>query len=79
MSNSDQKSKVGCGFHTNTCRRGCLHRAMVRDYHDQRDARDALRESEPYLQHEDEDFDAECPRVTFKMWLQGYWRSSESA
>jgi hypothetical protein len=48
---------------------------MVDQYHDQRDARDALRESEAFYQHEDEDFNREVPQVTFKMWLQGYWEN----
>lgn len=65
--------KGGCGFKTRSCRRGCLHRQMIEDYFDQRDARDALRESEHYMQHEDYEFNAEIPQVTFKMWLQGYW------
>lgn len=56
------------------CRRDCLHRYMVTAYHDQRDARDMLRESERFVQHEDEEFEREQPQVTFKMWLEGYWR-----
>lgn len=68
------------------CHRGCLHRVMVEAYYDQRDARDALRESDQpvppqwaygsgatYSQLEDEDFDAAVPRVTFREWLKSYW------
>lgn len=39
-------------------------------YRDARDAREKARESEPYLQHEDEDFDREHPPLTFKAVLQ---------
>ena len=56
------------------CRRDCLHRDMVSQYHDQRDARDALRETEMYMQHEDVEFEKEFPPVHFKQWLKGFWR-----
>ena len=50
-------------------------------YRDARDARDALRESEPYLQHEPEDFNREHPWLSFKAVLQneegrGPWPTS---
>lgn len=63
-----------CSPEMKGCRKECLHRQMVREYYDQRDARDALRESEAYMQYEDEDFDAKITRVLFKDWLIGYWR-----
>jgi len=47
---------------------------MVSQYHDQRDARDALRETEMYMQHEDVEFEKEFPPVHFKQWLKGFWR-----
>lgn len=65
-------------------RRWCSadHAQLVGDYRDQRDARDALRESAEtvpaafafggdvaYYQLEDDDFNAAVPVVTFKDWL----------
>ena len=60
-------------------RRWCsaAHLALVGEYRDARDARDALRESEPYLQHEPAEFDAEVPPVLFKDWLIGHARPRE--
>ena len=59
-----------------------FHAALVQGYRDQRDARDALRESgqvapawvaggDPVsmYQLEDDDFDQAYPRVTFRDWL----------
>jgi hypothetical protein len=43
----------------------------VQEYHDARDARDALREAGECLQMEDDDFKAVYPPVTFKDWLIG--------
>lgn len=73
-----------CSPGMKACRRDCLHRAMVREYHDQRDAREALRESGAlapsafsygaqvsYSQLEDEDFAQAVPPVTFRSWLEG--------
>jgi hypothetical protein len=42
---------------------------MVHEYHDARDARDSLRESEFCMQMEDSDFAEAVPVVTFKQWL----------
>lgn len=47
---------------------------MIEWYYDQRDAREALRESGEYMRHEDYEFDEERPKVTFKIWLMNYWR-----
>lgn len=47
------------------------HAALVGGYRDQRDARDALRESGECMQMEDDDFDAAYPPVHFKAWLIG--------
>lgn len=65
-------------------RRHCsrAHAALVCDYRDQRDAREALRESgapatvdgAAYYQLEDDDFDQLVPRVTFKDWLVAHAR-----
>jgi len=73
-----------------SCHTACLHREMVQAYYDQRDARDALRESDvpvpashaygsaaTFMQLEDDDFDAAVPRVTFKMWLEQHARVRE--
>jgi hypothetical protein len=66
------------------CRRDCLHRALVREYRDAADAREALRESATpapssvpgaghsglaMYQLEREEFDAHVPPVLFKDWL----------
>jgi hypothetical protein len=40
-------------------------------YRDARDARDALRQSGPYLQHEDDDFDREHPKVLLRDVMVG--------
>jgi len=75
-----------------SCHTACLHRELVLAYYDQRDARDALRESSlpapssvagsagsgvTMMQLEDDDFDAAVPRVTFKMWLEQHARDRE--
>lgn len=46
-------------------------------YRDARDARDALRESDPYLQHEADDFADDVPPITFKEWLIAHARPRE--
>lgn len=45
---------------------------MVLEYHDARDAVDALREQGEAMQMEDEEFEEQFPKVTFKEWLEGY-------
>jgi len=40
-------------------------------YRDARDAREALRESDPYLQHERDDFDRAHPPVTLRSIMVG--------
>lgn len=40
-------------------------------YRDARDAREALRQSEPYLQHERSEFDAQHPPVRLKDVMRG--------
>lgn len=72
-----------------SCHSACLHREMVLAYYDQRDARDALRESDipvpaafsfgsaaTYVQLEDDDFNAAVPRVTFKEWLVAHSKAN---
>jgi hypothetical protein len=50
------------------CRRSCLHRALVGDYHVAREASELLAEakSRGYATER-----AECPVLTFKEWLTG--------
>jgi hypothetical protein len=64
---------VPCSPGMRKCKRDCLHRRMVGEYCDQRDAREALRESGPFMQMEDEEFDREIPQVTFKQWIERGW------
>lgn len=68
------------------CRRDCLHRAMVQEYQDARNAWEAQRESGttvPALyadggelvsmyQLEDADYRAAFPPPTFRTWLEGH-------
>lgn len=73
-----------CSKGMRRCRRDCLHRRLVSEYHDARDARDALRESATtaptdvpgtngttvtMAQLEPEDFARVFPPVLFKDWL----------
>lgn len=60
------------------CYAGCLHRRMVEEYRDARDAREELREQGEGLQMEPGEFDVMVPKVLFKDWLQGYgWGDPE--
>lgn len=53
------------------CHRSCLHRRLVAEYRDARDAWEQLRETGPHMQMEDDEFAEQYPPVTFKSWLQG--------
>lgn len=55
-------------------RRWCstAHEALVQEYRDAVDAREALRESAAYFQHEPEEFAAEVPPILFRDWLVGH-------
>lgn len=60
-----------------TCRRDCLHRAMVMQYRDARHAWEERREQGEAMQMEDDDYRAAFPPPTFKDWLRGYpWPST---
>jgi hypothetical protein len=48
------------------------HLALVEEYRDAVYAREALRESEAYMQHEDDDFARDVPPILFKDWLIGH-------
>lgn len=50
-------------------RRDCRHCQILAEYRDAQDAREALRESGPFMQHEDDDFDREHPPLRFRDWL----------
>lgn len=51
------------------------HAALVSDYRDAVYAREALRESGPYMQHEPEDFAREVPPILFRDWLVDHART----
>lgn len=59
-----------CSPGMRACRRDCLHRRLVLDYRDARDAWTALRESPAGYQLEDDDFRAAYPATTFRQWLE---------
>lgn len=97
MSDDDKPYRGGCrrGMPrpidtTPSCHTRCLHREMVQAYYDQRDAREALQESDQavppeyafgsaatFMQLEDADFDAAVPRVTFRDWLIAHRREDQ--
>ncbi len=64
------KYRGGCSPGMRMCRRDCLHRQMIEEYRDAVLAREALRESGEYMQHEYEDFQREVPPVLFRDWLK---------
>jgi hypothetical protein len=55
-------------------RRHWWRELVTQVYRDARDAREALRESEPYLQHERDDFDREHPPVALRDIMVGLSR-----
>lgn len=62
---------MSCGpAHRKWC--SSWHEQLVLDYRDARDAREALRESGPYMQHEPDDFAAEHPPILFRDFLVDY-------
>jgi hypothetical protein len=61
-----------CSQGMRQCHPRCLHRAMVLEYRDSRDAWEALRET--CHQMEPGEFRQAYPPPTFKAWLQGLGR-----
>lgn len=74
------------------CAQTCLHRQLVRQYHDARDARDRLRESAApapasvagaahcaigFHQLSDAEFRQAVPPVLFKQWLLDHARPTD--
>lgn len=66
-----------CSKGMRNCHPKCLHRKLVLEYHDARDARDSLRESEIGYQLEDYEFDVKFPPILFKQWLIGHAASKD--
>ena len=66
---------MSCSKGLRQCHRKCLHRALVQDFRDAVDARDALREQGDQIQMEDDEFDERFPKVLFKDWLIGMKRN----
>ena len=52
-----------------SCRRTCLHRALVQDFRDSRHAWEERRENGEAMQMEDAEYRAVFPPPTFKEWL----------
>ena len=50
-------------------RSDCRHCQVLEEYRAAQDAREALRESGPFLQYEPGEFDAEHPPVRLRDWL----------
>lgn len=51
------------------CHAGCLHRRLVSEYRDSRDAWEAGRETGDSMRLEDDEYRAQNPPPTFKAWL----------
>lgn len=61
-----------CSKAMRSCRRDCLHRKLVLEYRDARDAYEAVVEREAIgYATEERDYKRDHPGPTFKAWLQG--------
>ena len=58
-----------CSKGMRSCRRGCLHRSLVLEYRDARDAWIKNREQGEAMQMEDDEYAERFPPPTFKEWI----------